>query len=460
MLFEQAIEKFKTIIDYKDSRDKIEEMSEDLYQKALKDMENLDFDEALTKLKVIKSYKDSSYMYDKCNRLKSNKQVYNQGRLYYLNENYFEAINCFRKIIDFPNANEYLEKCYDVVYNQGLRFINNKEYDEAKKIFIYIESYKDSFEKYEECVKLANDDKQKNYDKAIELINLNKFDEAYKLLKTIVDYKNVKGKLEEIEDKTFVSEKNLFIKKKIFGRFPQSLVKKESLIEKLKGITEVNKNGYIEYDGKEYYMMAKKYYLVEPLKWKILEEKNGIYKIITEDIISQTEFALARYNQINGRTINGKCIHINNYEYSNVRAFLNGYDGSKYKQNNYLNKGFLDMAFSENENEIIQTSKIIDDETIKMFSSNVVNDKVTILSVNEATSLYFEKEKQARADLTKFASDESINIKTYWLRTIPAKFAKNYDPERVVTILSNGFACDQFVGFKHGVRPVVYIKIK
>ena len=38
------------------------------------------------------------------------------------------------------------------------------------------------------------------------------------------------------------------------------------------------------------------------------------------------------------RNINDVDIYLNNYKYSNIRAWLNGYDGTSYKISDYTNK--------------------------------------------------------------------------------------------------------------------------
>ena len=47
------------------------------------------------------------------------------------------------------------------------------------------------------------------------------------------------------------------------------------------------------------------------------------------------------------RDIYGVTICENNYKYSNIRAWLNGYNGHAYNVDNYTNIGFYDVAFNE-----------------------------------------------------------------------------------------------------------------
>ena len=57
----------------------------------------------------------------------------------------------------------------------------------------------------------------------------------------------------------------------------------------------------------------------EPIKWRILSEKNGEALILCEMIIDSQEY----YSSTNSRTINGQTVYANNYAESNIRAWLN-----------------------------------------------------------------------------------------------------------------------------------------
>ncbi|MDY5046664.1 MAG: DUF6273 domain-containing protein, partial [Treponema porcinum] len=99
----------------------------------------------------------------------------------------------------------------------------------------------------------------------------------------------------------------------------------------------------------------------------------------------------------NPREINGNEIQPNNYEFSEVRAFLNGLNGESYGVSDFSEKGFFDIAFSEEEKKSILTSKI--DNSLNSttdytgtwkkaygYASNDTEDKIFLLSEYEITN--------------------------------------------------------------------------
>lgn len=144
----------------------------------------------------------------------------------------------------------------------------------------------------------------------------------------------------------------------------------KSKLESTAGMTfsaEPARNGwYIGSDGNYYGKAGNDYYKVEPIEWDIYTDKfnnNNCYEngskllLVSKDII----YGGIPYSEsTQERTIKGKTIYSNNYEYSNLRAFLNGKtlyldDGStsdKYKNFNFLNMAFTDSA----KNKILTTT--------------------------------------------------------------------------------------------------------
>ena len=239
-----------------------------------------------------------------------------------------------------------------------------------------------------------------------------------------------------------------------FGRYPQTVVTDETIINALSNITITNELGYIEYNGNEYKKVVANpydtgytfingntiiegntyYFLVEPIKWRVLEENNGTYKLLCEMIIDNTEF----YDSSSDRTINGQTIYPNNYEYSNIRAWLNGYDGTTYNVEDYTNKGFLDIAFTEEEKLLIKTTLVDNslsstDDTSNDYICNNTTDKIYLLSVSNTlntnygfSSDYFEEDVARRAVVSDYARSKDCWMSTsssyygngrWWLRS-------------------------------------------
>ena len=109
----------------------------------------------------------------------------------------------------------------------------------------------------------------------------------------------------------------------------------------------------------------------EPMKWQVLsfDKTTSNAVVLSRDIIDSQQY----YNNTNNRTIGGKTVYSNNYEYSDIRAWLNG--------------TFYDGAFTTSEkNAIIATTldNSAYDEDYSHYDSNSTTDKVWLLSYSEA----------------------------------------------------------------------------
>ena len=276
------------------------------------------------------------------------------------------------------------------------------------------------------------------------------------------------------------------------GKYPQSLVTDVDLINKLNNITATNSLGYIEYEGKEYKKVVAApfisgytfmndsqiiegntyYFNVEPIKWRVLQESDGIYKLLSEYILDNTEF----YKYFNDRIVDEKTICPNNYEYSNIRAWLNGYNGSSYNVDDYTNKGFLDVAFNNKEKNIINTA-LVDNSAISTskynnkYVCNNTNDKIYPLSYHEAQSSKYELgERNAKVSdyarskgcYMEMMYDSMGNANRFygdgiWCLRSPGT------TEPIFVCAVNGTIFDEYLGAHNagfGIRPALEITIK
>ena len=142
-------------------------------------------------------------------------------------------------------------------------------------------------------------------------------------------------------------------------------------------------SSYVFSDGTTIVSGTSYYFKVEPIKWRILSEDNGQAIILAELILDAHQF----YSSESDRTIDGKTIYANNYKYSDIRSWLNGYS-STYGED-WNNKGFLQRAFSESEQEYIQTT-LVDNSAFTdangstaNYACENTNDKVWLLSYQD-----------------------------------------------------------------------------
>lgn len=155
-------------------------------------------------------------------------------------------------------------------------------------------------------------------------------------------------------------------------------------------------------DGEEYY------FLVEPIKWKVLtKDYNGTGKalLLAEDILT-ANVPYYKYSTPNRtRTVGTDSgIYPNNYKYSQIRAYLNGLDfyydegiQSTVKITKYTEKGFLQTAFTAKAKEKIETTTVDNsaasttdaggniDQAIS-YECDDTQDKIFLLSEKEVTT--------------------------------------------------------------------------
>lgn len=143
-----------------------------------------------------------------------------------------------------------------------------------------------------------------------------------------------------------------------------------------------NKDGYTPTDEERIFPNIKKetiyWFKFEPIKWKVLNDTNDELLLITDSVVDFMEF----YHSNLKRVISDQKIYPNNWEYSNIRRWLN---------NNFYNTAFN----SEEKNKIIE--KLINNkDSFHSFSSeyfktqNNTKDKIYLLSYHESL-IYFNK---------------------------------------------------------------------
>ncbi|MCR4948934.1 MAG: DUF6273 domain-containing protein [Treponema sp.] len=157
------------------------------------------------------------------------------------------------------------------------------------------------------------------------------------------------------------------------------------------------------------------WFKLEPIKWRVLTTNyNGTGKalLVTDEALPGYfdydtspnhycfEYVYNNDYSTPNRTIGGRTIYKNNYQYSNARAWLNGMDGSGYEQQDWTNTGFINSAFTEAgrmriaetvvDNSAVQCYYAFvnpgTDTTYNNYLSENTTDKVFLLSLNEVTN--------------------------------------------------------------------------
>lgn len=179
-----------------------------------------------------------------------------------------------------------------------------------------------------------------------------------------------------------------------FGDFPQT-IKDESV----KISSTVCENGYYTGDDGNYYAKVEEngnavnvnysnglpvqvkqnpprilYFKVEPIIWRLVcddygktsgQYNDGKCLLLCESIIDSSVPFYDDENDI--RTINGKEVYPSNYEFSQVRAYLNGteYPVNSSIETKWVDKGFLQKAFTEDAQKLIEVT-FVDNSLLHM----------------------------------------------------------------------------------------------
>ncbi len=238
--------------------------------------------------------------------------------------------------------------------------------------------------------------------------------------------------------------------KVIYGMYPQSRITDTALINSLNTLTSSSinsSNGFYYYNNQYYWTVnatpyesdsiphtyfrsgntvnagTKYWFLCEPIVWSIKAVDGNTYTLIADEALD----AIAYYGSSDNRTISGETIKPNNYMYSNIRAWLNGYDGSSYNVSNYTSNSFLKRAFGLGSSYIKTTEVDNSASTYTNSTSNTnecpnTSDKVFLACKHDIDTLYNPPQlipTDYAAAVGAFESNSSSTryFTRYWLRS-------------------------------------------
>ena len=215
------------------------------------------------------------------------------------------------------------------------------------------------------------------------------------------------------------------------------------------------------------------YFKVEPIRWRILSEGNGVALILCDSIISnvayQPDYIQDRTTHEYYTTANNapEGTYADNYKYSNIRK--------------WLNSTFYETAFSSLESLLILTTEVDNsakstnpygqatywDNGVNKYACENTNDKIFLLSVEEATNAEygfasFDTYDTARRMLT---SDYS-RATGAWMNTSSDYYGMGYCPLRsphcwdgfvTYVLCDNGYIGNSSLSNKYGNVPALRI---
>lgn len=278
-----------------------------------------------------------------------------------------------------------------------------------------------------------------------------------------------------------------------YGLYPQTIVSStlETALDDAKTagtITPSEDNGYYLYDGDYYAEASNNWYKCEPITWKILNSSaastDGYYYVVSDLLLDAHHY----YNY-NGhgtgytgtRSISGEThgINNNNYEYSDIRAWLNGLDGSAYTADNYTSSSFYKSAFGLNDSHIMEwdvshiasttnnASNVYAAGGSKGSKNTTTHDKVSLLSYVDCVN-YFNDDNIRKATVTAYAVAKGAYSTTsaaggygYYLTRSPFYNLSIPDLERLVSsvFIDGSMSRSDVASVDRCVRPCIRISI-
>ena len=219
-----------------------------------------------------------------------------------------------------------------------------------------------------------------------------------------------------------------------FGSYPQSQITAEDreIYTILTNIDNWNKNGDVIIENTKYHKTEKDYFKYEPIKWRILQSENGEAFLLSDVILDKQ-----LYNE------NDKYV---TWENSSLRA--------------WLNKKFINTAFSDEEKEKINITEIInqDNPVYGTEGGNNTFDKIFLLSLSEVSEQQ-DGEKYGFLDDEIRGCGKSDFSKTgswWWLRS------PGYDSGYAAGVYDYGwvYRYGHDVGSSDdGVRPTLHLNL-
>ena len=219
-----------------------------------------------------------------------------------------------------------------------------------------------------------------------------------------------------------------------FGSYPQTKIvsssKENDLYSTLEKSNGWDKNNDIII-GKEKYHRAKKcYFKYEPIKWRVIKCENGEALLLSDIVLDKQ-----KYN---------KRLKKVTWEKSTLRK--------------WLNKKFMNRAFSSSEQEAIRTTKVINEDNYyyKTDGGNDTLDKIYLLSLSETDE---EKEygfTDSYGMTIKYSNYADLCDYQYWWLRTPG--------EKNISAAAVDMSGEAYVGggesdMELGIRPVLYLNL-
>ena len=219
-----------------------------------------------------------------------------------------------------------------------------------------------------------------------------------------------------------------------FGSYPQTKIvsssKENDLYSTLETANGWDKNNDIIIGKEKYHRAKKSYFKYEPIKWRVIKCENGEALLLSDIVLDKQ-----KYN---------KRLKKVTWEKSTLRK--------------WLNKKFMNRAFSSSEQEAIRTTKVINEDNYyyKTDGGNDTLDKIYLLSLSETDE---EKEygfTDSYSMTIKYSNYADLDDYQYWWLRTPGE--KNISAA-AVDMFGEAYVGGGESDMELGIRPVLHLNL-
>lgn len=219
-----------------------------------------------------------------------------------------------------------------------------------------------------------------------------------------------------------------------FGSYPQTKIvsssKENDLYSTLETANGWDKNNDIIIGKEKYHRAKKSYFKYEPIKWRVIKCENGEALLLSDIVLDKQ-----KYN---------KRLKKVTWEKSTLRK--------------WLNKKFMNRAFSSSEQEAIRTTKVINEDNYyyKTDGGNDTLDKIYLLSLSETDE---EKEygfTDSYGMTIKYSNYADLDDYQYWWLRTPGE--KNISAA-AVDMSGKAYLGGGESDMELGIRPVLHLNL-
>ena len=225
-----------------------------------------------------------------------------------------------------------------------------------------------------------------------------------------------------------------------FGSYPQTKIvsssKENDLYSTLETVNGWDKNNDIIIGKEKYHRAKKSYFKYEPIKWRVIKCENGEALLLSDIVLDKQ-----KYN---------KRLKKVTWEKSTLRK--------------WLNKKFMNRAFSSSEQEAIRTTKVINEDNYyyKTDGGNDTLDKIYLLSLSETDE---EKETEEAKEYgftdsygmtIKYSNYADLDDYQYWWLRTPGE--KNISAA-AVDMSGKAYGGGGESDMELGIRPVLHLNL-